>query len=173
MAAHSTSKVQPSCLTHVSMAIESDCWLHPLRLCIALLWPSKMLFHQLLSMLMLRVPMPAAGICQQRHWWSLNGAQTYDHVLCKMKQSNAWGIMSACCCQRSHIHDASSEHACMSLLQVELSQANGGHDSSVQCMTVDQQYLYSADWHGNIKVGQTASLYRIAVLMQPCNSRAC
>lgn len=37
-------------------------------------------------------------------------------------------------------------------VQVELSQARGGHDSSVQCITVDQQYLYSADWHGCIKV---------------------
>lgn len=37
-------------------------------------------------------------------------------------------------------------------MQVELSQAQGGHDSSVQCITVDQQYLYSADWHGCIKV---------------------
>lgn len=37
-------------------------------------------------------------------------------------------------------------------VQVELTQAQGGHDSSVQCITVDQQYLYSADWHGNIKV---------------------
>lgn len=38
------------------------------------------------------------------------------------------------------------------LVQIEFTQANGGHDSAVQCITVDQQYLYSADWHGNIKV---------------------
>lgn len=101
-------------LTHVSMAIESDCWLHPLRLCTALLWPSKMLFHQLLSMLLLRVPMPAAGICQQRHWWSLNGAQIHDHLLCKMKQSNAWGIMSACCYQAAtYMMQEVSMHACL------------------------------------------------------------
>jgi hypothetical protein len=37
-------------------------------------------------------------------------------------------------------------------MQIEFTQANGGHDSAVQCITVEQQYLYSADWHGNIKV---------------------
>lgn len=43
------------------------------------------------------------------------------------------------------------EHSLLDV-QVELAQAQGGHDSSVQCITVDHQYLYSADWHGNIKV---------------------
>ena len=37
-------------------------------------------------------------------------------------------------------------------MQIEFTHANGGHDSAVQCLTVEQQYLYSADWHGNIKV---------------------
>jgi hypothetical protein len=38
------------------------------------------------------------------------------------------------------------------VMQIEFTHANGGHDSAVQCLTVEQQYLYSADWHGNIKV---------------------
>jgi len=40
----------------------------------------------------------------------------------------------------------------MFVMQIEFTHANGGHDSAVQCLTVEQQYLYSADWHGNIKV---------------------
>lgn len=39
------------------------------------------------------------------------------------------------------------------MLQIEFNPQNGGHDSAVQALTVDQQHLYSADWHGNIKVG--------------------
>ena len=53
-------------------------------------------------------------------------------------------------------------------VQVELAQAQGGHDSSVQCITVDQQYLYSADWHGNIKV-QCCTTLCILICLLSCD----